>query len=106
MSNADVAVSIVNPAASIAKSWVSITTKNGELHTGTIIKSDKKEIVLHNIAGVKTVIRISNMKKRGPGPESMIMHLVDNITLQEFANLIGYIKSLDSSDSKPKKSKK
>ena len=96
-------MSIVKPGAIIAKSWVNITTKNGVLHTGTIVKKDKNEIVLHNIAGLKTVIKTADVKKNEPGPELMIMHLYDSLTLQEFADLIEYIKTLDPSYKKSKK---
>ncbi|NQZ60235.1 MAG: HEAT repeat domain-containing protein, partial [Lentisphaeraceae bacterium] len=95
VSSADIAMSIVKPAAAIAKTWVNITTKKGAIHTGTIVKKDATEIVLHNIAGLKTVIKVSDIKTTAPGTSMMLLHLCDNLNLQEFADLVEYIKSLD-----------
>ncbi|NQZ60531.1 MAG: c-type cytochrome, partial [Lentisphaeraceae bacterium] len=103
MSSADIAMSIVKPAAAIAPSWVNITTKQGALHTGTIIKKDKNEVVLHNIAGAKMVINVSDIKKTEPGTGMMLLHLCDKLTLQELTDLIEYIKSLDPSYKTAKK---
>jgi len=103
MSKADIAMSIVRPSATIAKSWVNITTKKGVLHSGTVVKKDKDSITLHNIVGMKTVIKTSDIKKSAPGPELMSLHLCDPITLQEMADLIEYIQSLDPTYKKRKK---
>ena len=95
VSKDDIAMSIVRPADIIAKTWVNITTKKGALHMGTIVKRSSKEITLHNIAGMKTVFKTSDLKKVEPGSSMMLLHLCDALTLQEFADLIEYVQSLD-----------
>jgi putative heme-binding domain-containing protein len=96
-SKTDVATSIVRPAQVIAKTWVTITTKDGTLHTGTLVKSDKNEVVIHNIAGIPTTIKAADVKSTAPGASMMLMHLADSLTLQEFSDLVEYIQALDPS---------
>jgi putative heme-binding domain-containing protein len=95
--NADIAESIIKPAAVISKSWVSITMKDGTNHDGTLVDKNDKTIVLHNIAGIPTKLDASQVVKIGPGPNMMQGNLCDELTLPEFADLIGYIKSMDKS---------
>ena len=79
----------------IAKSWVSLTLKDGANHIGTLVKQDEKEIILHNIAGIPTNLDATQVEKIEPGPNMMLLHLCDNLTLNEFSDLISYIKSMD-----------
>jgi putative heme-binding domain-containing protein len=95
--SADIAESIIKPAAVIAKSWVTITMKDGSNHMGTMIKKDAKEIILHNIAGIPAKLDATQVAKTEPGLNMMSLHLCDSLTLPEFADLIGYIKSMDKS---------
>jgi putative heme-binding domain-containing protein len=98
--NADIAESIIKPAAVISKSWVSITMKDGANHMGTVVKKDANEIILHNIAGIPTNLDAAQVAKTEPGLNMMSLHLCDQLTLPEFADLIGYIKSMDKSAKK------
>jgi putative heme-binding domain-containing protein len=98
--NADIAESIIKPAAVISKSWVSITMKDGVNHMGTIVKKDANEIILHNIAGIPTNLDPAQVAKTEPGLNMMSLHICDQLTLPEFADLIGYIKSMDKSAKK------
>lgn len=100
MKNADIAESIIKPQAVIAKSWVSITMKDGASHIGTIVKKDDQEIILHNIAGIPTELDATQVEKTEPGPNMMLMHLCDNLSLVEFTDLIAYIKSMDKTAKK------
>jgi len=100
--SADIAESIIKPGAVMAKSWVSITMKDGTTSLGTIVKKDAKEIILHNIAGIPTKLDATQVVKTEPGPNMMSLHLCDKLTLKEFADLIGYIKSMDQSVKKGK----
>ncbi|MFK7910866.1 MAG: HEAT repeat domain-containing protein [Akkermansiaceae bacterium] len=95
--NADIAESIIKPGAIIADSWVTITMKDGASHMGTIVKKDAQEIILHNIAGIPTKLDAAQVAKTAPGDNQMLLRLCDNLTLAEFADLIGYIKSMDDS---------
>lgn len=100
MTNADLAESIIKPGATIAASWVSITMKDGANHMGTIVKKDAKEIILHNIAGIPTKLDATKVAKTEPGLNMMSLHLTDDLTLPQFADLLGYIKSIDKSAKK------
>jgi len=102
MKKADIAEAIIKPAATIAKSWVTITMQDGSLHVGTLVKRDKKEIVLHNIAGIPTKLDATKVKSEGKGMNMMGPHLCDALTLQEFADLIEYIQSMDPNRKKSK----
>ncbi|MEZ7956019.1 MAG: c-type cytochrome [Rubritalea sp.] len=97
MKNADIAESIIKPQAVIAKSWVSITMKGGANHIGTLVNQNTKAITLHNIAGIPTILDPAQVTKIEPGPNMMLMHLCDNLSLEELSDLIGYIKSMDHS---------
>jgi len=100
MSRADLAEAIIKPGATIAKSWVSLTMKDGANHMGTIVKQNDKEIILHNIAGIPTKLDATKVAKTEPGLNMMSLHLTDQLTLPEFADLLGYIKSMDKSAKK------
>ena len=100
MSNADLAEAIIKPGATIAKSWVSITMKDKSSHIGTIVKQDKKEIILHNIAGIPTTLDATQVANIAPGLNMMSLHLCDSLTLKEFSDLLAYIKSMDKAAKK------
>ena len=69
-------------------------------HMGTVVKKDDKEIILHNIAGIPTNLDATQVTKTEPGLNMMSLHLCDELTLPEFADLIGYIKSMDTTNKK------
>ena len=94
ISKADLAMSIVRPAAAISKSWVTITAKDGTLYTGTLLSKSSTEVTVSNIAGIKTTIKAADIKSTEPGASMMLMHLADSLTLQEFSDLVEYIQKL------------
>ncbi len=100
MKNGDLAEAIIKPGATIAKSWVSITMKDGGLHMGTIVSQNDKEIIVNNIAGIPTKLDATQVVKTEPGLNMMSLHLCDELTLSEFSDLLAYIKSLDKAAKK------
>ena len=102
MSKADLAEAIIRPGATIAKSWVNVTMKDGSSHLGTIVKKDAKQITLHNITGTATKLDAKKVSKVAPGLNMMSLHLVDGLNLQQFADLVEYIQSMDSNRKKSK----
>ena len=102
MSKADLAEAIIRPGATIAKSWVNVTMKDGSSHLGTIVKKDAKLITLHNITGMATKLDAKKVSKVAPGLNMMSLHLVDGLNLQQFADLVEYIQSMDSKRKKRK----
>jgi putative heme-binding domain-containing protein len=95
MSKDDIAAAIIKPDATIAASWVTITMNDGTAYTGTVVKSDANEIILHDIAGTPTKIDAKQIKSKAPGLNMMSLHLCDSLNLDEFADLIEYIQSMD-----------
>ncbi|MFT4547275.1 MAG: putative heme-binding domain-containing protein [Verrucomicrobiales bacterium] len=95
--NADIAESIIKPGAIISKEWVSITMNNGVNHIGTLVDRDDREIILHNIAGIATKLDATQVKEIDPGLNMMLPNICNQLTLVEFTDLIGYIKSMDKS---------
>ena len=94
-SDADLAEAILKPAASIAPSWLTVTTRDGGNFLGTLVSETAEKIILHDIAGTPTEIPVANIAKREPGMQLMTMHLCDILSLKEFSDLIAYIKSMD-----------
>jgi putative heme-binding domain-containing protein len=95
MSKDDITAAIIKPEATIAASWVTITMNDGTAYTGTVIKSEKDEIILHDIAGTPAKIDTKKIKNTVPGLNMMSLHLCDSLKLDEFADLIEYIQSMD-----------
>jgi len=93
-----IAESILRPGAAIAPSWVTLVMKNDSNVMGTLVTQDATHTVIHNIAGIPTTVKTSEIKETQPGPPLMTMHLVDDLSIQEFADLIAYMQAI----SKPK----
>ena len=92
---AELVESIITPGTSIAESWITVTTKDGASHMGTLVRKDELKLVVHDIAGIPKEIDASQVSKIEPGLNIMPYHLCDELTLQEFADLVAYIQSLD-----------
>ena len=92
---AELVESIITPGTSIAESWITVTTKDGASHMGTLIRKDDLKLVVNDIAGISKEIDASQVKKIDPGLNTMPYHLCDELSLQEFADLVAYIQSLD-----------
>ncbi len=91
----DIAEAIIKPAASISESWKTINTTDGKMLVGTLVKETPTEVTLHDIAGTPTTIPVADIKSREPGLNMMSLHLCDSLTLQEFADLVEYLQSMD-----------
>jgi putative heme-binding domain-containing protein len=94
MTKADLAESIIKPAATMAPSWLNLTMKDGTELPGTIVSEINGEITIHNIAGVPSKVKAADVSKREAGPPLMGPHLADELTLQQFADVIAYIQSM------------
>ncbi|MGE9267436.1 MAG: NPCBM/NEW2 domain-containing protein [Verrucomicrobiales bacterium] len=90
-----IAEAILKPDATIAENWVDLTTKDGTIHQGTLVKKDDKEVIIRNIAGIPTTLKaedVASLKKSAStlmGP-----HLLDALTMKQFADVIAYLHSL------------
>ncbi len=89
-----IAESILRPGASIAKSWVNLIMKDGTSVMGTLVDQNETDTVIHNIAGIPSTVKSTDIKDTQAGPPLMTMHLVDDLSIQEFADLIAYMQSM------------
>lgn len=89
-----IAEAILKPGATIADSWVTLTMKDGSQHTGTIVSKTPKETVIHNIAGIPAKLKTADVKTTAKGPPLMGPHLVDNLSLKDFIDMVSYLHSL------------
>ncbi|MEO1856434.1 MAG: NPCBM/NEW2 domain-containing protein [Rubritalea sp.] len=94
LDNLAIAEAILKPEATIADNWVDATMKDGTVHNGTLVKKDAATVIVRNIAGIETKLNatdVTSVKKA----TSTIMgpHLVDDLTIQQFVDVVGYLSS-------------
>ena len=95
LSKDQIAEAILKPDATIADSWVTVTTNDGTPHMGTLISKDDSKVVVNNIAGIGTTLNAADVKSvekqtstiMGPG-------LANDLSLKEFVDMISYLHSL------------
>jgi putative heme-binding domain-containing protein len=89
-----IAEAILKPEATIAENWVDATMKNGTVHNGTLVKKDTSTVIVRNIAGIETKLDAKevNSVKRATST-IMAPHLVDNLTIQQFVDIVSYLAS-------------
>jgi len=89
------AEAILKPDAVIAKSWVDVTTKDGTVIQGTLVEKSETQIIVRNIAGIPTTLKPADVKEVKVS-ESTVMgpHLLDALTMDQFADVISYLHSL------------
>lgn len=87
------AEAIIKPDATISESWVTVTMQDGTEHSGTLVSKDDKLVVIHNIAGIPTKVNAADVKSISK-QKSTVMgpHLADELSLQQFADLIEYLR--------------
>ncbi len=89
-----IAESILRPGASIAKSWVNLAMQDGSGVMGTLVQQNDADTTIHNIAGIPTTVKTADIKETQQGPPLMTMHLVDDLSIQELADLIAYMQKI------------
>ncbi len=95
LSKDQIAEAILKPDATIADSWVIVTTNDGTPHMGTLVSKNEQQVVVNNIAGISTKVDaadVKNIEKQsssimGPG-------LANELSLQGFVDMISYLHSL------------
>ncbi len=96
LSREDIAMSILRPNASISQGFRSynITMKDGTVHSGFITSELDGVVTMRNIAGIVTQLKDADIKSRDELPTSMMPQgLAAGMSLQEFANLVDWLKS-------------
>ena len=90
-----IAEAILKPDAGIAPSWVDVTLKDGTVMQGTLVGQTDAQVIIRDIAGIEhahkaadvTQVKISASTVMGP-------HLLDALTMPQFADVISYLHSL------------
>jgi putative heme-binding domain-containing protein len=90
-----IAEAILKPDAVIAESWVDVTTHDGTTHQGTLVEKSATQIVVRNIAGIPTTLKPAEVKEIKTSASTLMgPHLMDALTMEQFADIIAYLHSL------------
>ncbi len=90
-----IAEAILKPDAGIAKSWVDVTTKDGTTIQGTVVEKSETQVIIRNIAGISTTLKPADVKEIKPSASTLMgPHLLDALTMDQFADVISYLHSL------------
>jgi len=90
-----IAEAILKPEATISDSWVTVTLKDGAEHYGTLVKKSNEQVIIHNIAGIPTKLKASDVKSiKKQSSTLMTPGLANDLSLQEFSDLIEYLHSM------------
>jgi putative heme-binding domain-containing protein len=90
-----IAEAILKPDADIAKSWVDITTTDGTTHQGTLVEKSDTQVIVRNIAGIPTTLKPADIKEIKTSASTLMgPHLMDALTMEQFADIIAYLHSL------------
>jgi putative heme-binding domain-containing protein len=88
---------ILEPSKTIDPRFVaySLQSKDGDIHTGFLIKRDSTEAVLREATGTETRIPVNNITKLEAQKLSIMPEgLFQNLTAQEAADLLDFLSSL------------
>ncbi len=90
-----IAEAILKPDAEITKSWVDVTTTDGTTLQGTLVEKSDTQIIIRNIAGIPTTLKPENVKDIKTSASTLMgPHLLDSLTMAQFADVISYLHSL------------
>ena len=90
-----IAEAILKPDAAISKSWVDVTTNDGTTHQGTLVEKSDTQIIVRNIAGIPTTLKPADVKDIKTSASTLMgPHLLDALTMEQFADVISYLHSL------------
>ena len=90
-----IAEAILKPDAGIAISWVDVALKDGSVMQGTLVEKTDTQVIVRDIAGVPhthkatDVVQVKTSASTVMGP-----HLLDALTMPQFADVIAYLHSL------------
>jgi putative heme-binding domain-containing protein len=90
-----IAEAILKPDAGIAASWVDVTAKDGTTLQGTLVEKSDTQVIVRNIAGIPTTLKASDVKEIKTSASTVMgPHLLDALTMPQFADVISYLHSL------------
>jgi putative heme-binding domain-containing protein len=103
-SAAELAESILRPSAKIAQGFESyhFEMANGKTYTGFIISTSARTLRIREGTGVQHELQVSQIETQVIQKQSIMPEgLVNNVTPEELADLIGYLQSLTGDDENP-----
>ena len=90
-----IAEAILKPDAGIAVSWVDVTTTDGTTLQGTLVEKSATQVIIRNIAGIPTTLKAADVKDIKTSASTLMgPHLLDALTMGQFADVISYLHSL------------
>jgi putative heme-binding domain-containing protein len=90
-----IAEAILKPAATISDSWVTVTMKDGTARQGTLISKDANKVVINNIAGVGTTVKVSDVKSIAKQTSTLMAPgLANDLSIKQFVDLIEYLHTM------------
>jgi putative heme-binding domain-containing protein len=90
-----IAEAILKPDAGIAKSWVDVIAKDGTTYQGTLVEKTDAQVIVRNIAGIPTTLKAADVKEIKTSASTLMgPHLLDALTMEQFADVIAYLHSL------------
>lgn len=90
-----IAEAILKPDAGIASSWVDVTTNDGTTFQGTLVEKSATQLIIRNIAGIPTTLNPADVKEVKTSASTVMgPHLMDALTMPQFADVITYLHSL------------
>jgi len=90
-----IAEAILKPDAGIAESWVDVIGNDGTIYQGTLVGKSESGVTVRNIAGIPTTVKASEVKEIKPSASTLMgPHLLDALSMEQFADVIAYLHSL------------
>ncbi len=90
-----IAEAILKPDAGIAPSWVDVTTKDGTVMQGTLVEKSDTQVIVRDIAGVAHTLKAADVTDVKTSASTVMgPHLLDALTMPQFADVIAYLHSL------------
>lgn len=90
-----IAEAILKPDAGIAISWVDVTLKDGTVMQGTLVEKTDAQVIIRDIAGVSTTLKAADVAQVKTSASTVMgPHLMDTLTMPQFADVISYLHSL------------
>jgi putative heme-binding domain-containing protein len=94
MNREQIAESILKPNASISQGFASVLigTKDGKSYSGFVSEESAEKLVIRNIAGQVSTLKIEDIEKREELENSMMpAGLANSLSFEEFASLITFL---------------
>ena len=90
-----IAEAILKPDAGIAISWVDVVLKDGTVMQGTLVEKTDAQVIVRDIAGVPHTHKAADVAQVKTSASTVMgPHLLDSLTMPQFADVIAYLHSL------------